>query len=148
MVAFATLATIIASQAIISGAYSLTQQSIQLGFRRACAGLHTASQVMGQIYMPVVNWLLAIGTLVAVLAFGSSDALGGAYGIAVSMLMAITTVLAALVALRWGHNLLVVLAVNGLFLIVDLIFVAANATKLFEGGGFHFCWRAPSRFSC
>ena len=136
MVAFATLATIIASQAIISGAYSLTQQSIQLGFLPRMRVLHTASQVMGQIYMPVVNWLLAIGTLGAVLAFGSSDALGGAYGIAVSMLMAITTVLAALVALRWGHNLLVVLAVNGLFLIVDLIFVAANATKLFEGGWF------------
>ena len=136
MVAFATLATIIASQAIISGAYSLTQQSIQLGFLPRMRVLHTASQVMGQIYIPVVNWLLAIGTLGAVLAFGSSDALGGAYGIAVSMLMAITTVLAALVALRWGHNLLVVLAVNGLFLIVDLIFVAANATKLFEGGWF------------
>src|SRR6202045_1649848 len=136
MVAFATVATIIASQAIISGAYSLTQQSIQLGFLPRMRVLHTASQAMGQIYIPVVNWLLAIGTLGAVLAFGSSDALGGAYGIAVSMLMAITTVLAALVALRWGHNLLVVLAVNGLFLIVDLIFVAANATKLLEGGWF------------
>ena len=136
MVAFATVATIIASQAIISGAYSLTQQSIQLQLLPRMRVLHTASQAMGQIYIPVVNWLLAIGTLGAVLAFGSSDALGGAYGIAVSILMAITTVLAALVALRWGHNLLVVLAVNGLFLIVDLIFVAANATKLIDGGWF------------
>ena len=98
--------------------------------------LHTASHEKGQIYIPVVNWLLAVGTLGAVLTFGSSDALGGAYGIAVSMLMAITTVLAALVALHWGYNLFVVLTVNGLFLIVDLIFVAANATKLFEGGWF------------
>jgi KUP system potassium uptake protein len=136
MVAFATVATIIASQAIISGAYSLTQQSIQLGFLPRMRVLHTASQKMGQIYIPVVNWLLAIGTLGAAMAFGSSDALGGAYGIAVSMLMAITTVLAALVALQWGYNLYLVLVVNGLFLIVDLIFVAANATKLIEGGWF------------
>jgi KUP system potassium uptake protein len=134
MVAFATLATIIASQAIISGAYSLTRQSIQLGFLPRMKVLHTASQERGQIYIPFVNWLLALGTLGAVIGFGSSDALGGAYGIAVSMLMAITTVLAALVALRWGYNPFAVVAVNGFFLIVDLIFVAANATKLLEGG--------------
>jgi len=136
MVAFATIATIIASQAIISGAYSLTRQSVQLGFLPRMRVLHTASHEQGQIYMPVVNWLLAIGTLGAVITFGSSDALGGAYGIAVSMLMAITTVLAGLVALRWGHNLVIILAVNGLFLFVDLIFVASNATKLIEGGWF------------
>jgi len=86
--------------------------------------------------LPMVNWLLAAGTLGAVIIFGSSDALGGAYGIAVSMLMAITTVLAALVALQWGYNPLLVAAVNGVFLVVDLIFVAANATKLIEGGWF------------
>ena len=91
---------IIASQAIISGAYSLTQQAIQLGFLPRMRVLHTASHEKGQIYMPMVNWLLAAGTLGAVITFGSSDALGGAYGIAVSMLMAITTVLAALVALQ------------------------------------------------
>jgi len=136
MVAFATVATIIASQAIISGAYSLTQQAIQLGFLPRMRVLHTASQEMGQIYIPVVNWLLAVGTLGAVITFGSSDALGGAYGIAVSMLMAITTVLAALVAVQWGYNPVLVVIVNGLFLIVDLIFVAANATKLIEGGWF------------
>jgi KUP system potassium uptake protein len=136
MVAFATVATIIASQAIISGAYSLTQQSIQLGFLPRMRVLHTASHEKGQIYIPIVNWLLAIGTLAAVIAFGSSDALGGAYGIAVSLLMAITTVLAGLLARQWGYNLFVVLTVNGLFLIVDLIFVAANATKLIEGGWF------------
>ncbi len=136
MVVFATLATIIASQAIISGAFSLTQQAIQLGFLPRMRVLHTASHEMGQIYMPAVNWLLAAGTLAAVLTFGSSDALGGAYGIAVSMLMAVTTVLAALVALQWGYNPVAVAAVNGAFLIVDLIFVAANATKLLEGGWF------------
>jgi KUP system potassium uptake protein len=136
MVGFATAATIIASQAIISGAYSLTQQAIQLGFLPRLRVLHTASQIKGQIYMPMVNWLLAAGTLGAVIMFGSSDALGGAYGIAVSMLMAITTVLAALVAVQWGYHPVLVAAVNGLFLIVDLIFVAANATKLIEGGWF------------
>jgi KUP system potassium uptake protein len=136
MVAFATIATVIASQSIISGAYSLTQQAIQLGFLPRMRVLHTASQERGQIYIPVVNWLLAAGTLAAVLMFGSSDALGGAYGIAVSMLMALTTVLAALVALRWGYNPLLVLAVNGFFLAIELIFVAANMTKLVEGGWF------------
>jgi KUP system potassium uptake protein len=136
MVAFATAATIIASQAIISGAYSLTQQAIQLGFLPRLRVLHTASQEKGQIYMPLVNWLLAAGTLGAVIMFGSSDALGGAYGIAVSMLMAVTTVLAALVALQWGYHPILVAAVNGLFLLVDLVFVSANATKLIEGGWF------------
>jgi KUP system potassium uptake protein len=136
MVAFATLATVIASQSIISGAYSLTQQAMQLGFLPRMRVLHTASHEKGQIYIPVVNWLLAAGTLAAVLMFGSSDALGGAYGIAVSMLMAVTTVLAALVALKWGYNPLLVVAVNGFFLALELVFVAANMTKLVEGGWF------------
>ena len=136
MVAFATVATIIASQSIISGAYSLTQQAMQLGFLPRMRVLHTASHEKGQIYIPVVNWLLAAGTLAAVLTFRSSDALGGAYGIAVSMLMAVTTVLAALVALQWGFNPLLVAAVNGFFLTIEMIFVAANMTKLIEGGWF------------
>jgi len=136
MVAFATIATVIASQSIISGAYSLTQQAMQLGFLPRMRVRHTASHEKGQIYIPVVNWLLAVGTLAAVLVFGSSDALGGAYGIAVSMLMAVTTVLAALVALKWGYNPLMVAAVNGFFLVIELIFVAANLTKLVEGGWF------------
>ena len=136
MVAFATVATVIASQSIISGAYSLTQQAMQLGFLPRMRVQHTASHEKGQIYISVVNWLLAFGTLAAVLTFGSSDALGGAYGIAVSMLMAVTTVLAALVALQWGYNPLLVAAVNGFFLIIELIFVAANMTKLVEGGWF------------
>jgi KUP system potassium uptake protein len=136
LVAFATVATVIASQAIISGAYSLTQQAMQLGFLPRMRVLHTASHAKGQIYVPVVNWLLAIGTLAAVITFGSSDALGGAYGIAVSMLMAITTVMAALVALQWGYNPFLVAAVNGFFLVIELIFVAANMTKLIEGGWF------------
>jgi KUP system potassium uptake protein len=134
MVTFATVATVIASQAIISGAYSLTQQAMQLGLLPRMRVRHTASHEKGQIYIPVVNWLLAIGTLVSVLTFGSSDALGGAYGIAVSLLMAFTTVLAALVALKWGYNPVMVAAVNGFFLLVELVFVCANMTKLVSGG--------------
>src|SRR5208283_2208866 len=118
MVAFATVATVIASQSIISGAYSLTQQAIQLGFLPRMRVLHTASHEKGQIYMPMVNWLLAAGTLGAVITFGSSDALGGAYGIAVSMLMAITTCLAVLIALKWRFNPALVFAVNGFFLAI------------------------------
>jgi KUP system potassium uptake protein len=146
MVAFATVATVIASQSIISGAYSLTQQAIQLGFLPRMRVLHTASHERGQIYVPVVNWLLAVGTLAAVIMFGTSDALGGAYGIAVSMLMAVTTVLAALVALQWGYNPLLVVAVNGFFLIIELIFVAANMTKLIEGGWFPLLMAAVIAF--
>jgi len=136
LVLFATLATIIASQAIISGAFSLTQQAIQLGFLPRMRVLHTASDEAGQIYMPAVNWLLAVGTIGAVVTFGSSDALGGAYGIAVSLLMMITTVLAALVAMKWGYNPVAVAVVNGFFLLVDLIFFTSNCTKLLEGGWF------------
>src|SRR6266436_4451853 len=99
LVAFATVATVIASQAIISGVFSLTQQSIQLGFLPRMHIAHTTSHTIGQIYVPVVNWLLAVATLGAVIGFGTSDALAGAYGIAVSLLMAITTLLAALVAI-------------------------------------------------
>ncbi|MCK8783538.1 potassium transporter Kup [Roseomonas sp. NAR14] len=136
LVAFATAATIIASQAIISGAFSLTQQAIQLGFLPRMRIVQTASHERGQIYVPLVNWLLALATLGAVLVFETSDALAGAYGIAVSALMAITTILAALIALKWGYSPWLVVAVNGAFLCLDLIFFAANAVKLFEGGWF------------
>jgi KUP system potassium uptake protein len=136
LVAFATIATVIASQAIISGAFSLTQQAIQLGFLPRLNIFHTASDERGQIYVPIVNWMLAVATLGAVVAFGSSDALAGAYGIAVSMLMAITTFLAALVAIQWGFNKWLVIAVNGFFLVIDLIFFAANSIKFLEGGWF------------
>ncbi|WP_409564708.1 potassium transporter Kup [Methylobacterium sp. J-067] len=136
LVGLATLATIIASQAIISGVFSLTQQAIQLGFLPTMRIVQTAHDERGQIYVPAVNWLLAIATLVAVVVFGSSDALAGAYGIAVSMLMAITTLLAALIALKWGYNPIAVVAVNGFFLAIDLIFFGANSVKILEGGWF------------
>ena len=136
LVLFATFATIIASQAIISGVFSLTQQSIQLGFLPRLGIHHTAADQEGQVYLPLANWLLAAGTLAAVLVFRSSDALAGAYGIAVSGLMAISTFLAALVAIKWGYNPLLVIAVNGGFFLLDLVFFAANAIKLLEGGWF------------
>lgn len=136
LVAFSALATVIASQAIISGVFSLTQQSIQLGFLPRMQIRHTTSHAMGQIYVPLVNWLLAAATLGAVLSFGSSEALAGAYGIAVSLLMAITTLLAALVAIQWGYSPWLVVAVNGFFFVIDVIFFSANSIKLFEGGWF------------
>jgi KUP system potassium uptake protein len=136
LVAFATVATVIASQAIISGVFSLTQQSIQLGFLPRMQIRHTTSSAIGQIYVPLVNWLLAAATLGAVVGFGTSDALAGAYGIAVSLLMAITTLLAALVAILWGYPPVIVIAVNGFFFVIDCIFFAANSTKLIEGGWF------------
>ncbi|MBV9248592.1 MAG: KUP/HAK/KT family potassium transporter [Acetobacteraceae bacterium] len=136
VIAFATAATVIASQAIISGAFSLTQQCIQLGFLPRVRIRHTAMEAHGQIYVPLANWLLALATIAAVLFFGSSDALAGAYGIAVSGLMAISTFLAALVALRWGYNPVLVLLVNGALLLVDLLFFSSNALKFFQGGWF------------
>ncbi|GJD81316.1 potassium transporter Kup [Methylobacterium gregans] len=136
LIGLATLATVIASQAIISGVFSLTQQSIQLGFLPAMRIVQTAPDERGQIYVPAVNWLLAAATLTAVVVFETSDALAGAYGIAVSLLMAITTILAALIAHRWGYALPAVIAVNGFFLLIDLVFLSANSVKLFEGGWF------------
>jgi len=136
LVALATAATVIASQAVISGAYSLTQQAIQLGFLPRMNIVHTAGDEIGQVYVPFVNWALAVATLAAVIGFGSSDALAGAYGIAVSLLMAITTLMATSVALHWKHNPILVYAVNGSLLIIDLLFFASTSTKLFEGGWF------------
>jgi KUP system potassium uptake protein len=136
LVALATAATVIASQAIISGAYSLTQQAIQLGFLPRMNIVHTAGSEIGQIYVPLVNWALAAGTLTAVIGFGSSDALGGAYGIAVSLLMAITTLMATFVALHWKYNPMLVYAVNGSLFALDLLFFASTLTKFLDGGWF------------
>jgi KUP system potassium uptake protein len=98
--------------------------------------VHTEGREIGQIYVPFVNWALAAATVAAVLIFGSSDALAGAYGIAVSLLMVITTLMATFVALHWKHNPLIVYSVNGSLLALDLLFFASTATKLFDGGWF------------
>ena len=136
LVVLATAATVIASQAVISGAYSMTQQAINLGFLPRMNIIHTAGSEIGQIYVPFVNWTLAAGTLAAVLGFGSSDALAGAFGIAVSLLMVITTLMATFVALHWKHNRWIVYAVNGSLLVLDLFFFASTSTKLVDGGWF------------
>jgi KUP system potassium uptake protein len=136
LVVLATIATVIASQSIISGAYSMTQQAISLGFLPRMNVIHTEGREIGQIYVPFVNWALAIGTLTAVIGFGSSDALAGAFGIAVSLLMVITTLMATFVALHWKHNPFVVYSVNGSLLALDLLFFISTSTKLFDGGWF------------
>ena len=136
LVALATMATVIASQAVITGSFSLTQQAIQLGLLPRMRVIHTSHHERGQIYVPFVNWALAALTLGAVLGFGSSSRLAGAYGLAVSLDMVITTILATYVALHWGHRPVLVYLLNGSLLLVDLVFFAANTTKLFEGGWF------------
>jgi KUP system potassium uptake protein len=136
LIVLSTVATVIASQSIISGAFSLTHQSMQLGFLPRMTVVHTAHREIGQIYVPFVNWGLAVLTLTAVIGFGSSDALAGAFGIAVSLLMAITTLMATFVALQWNYSVWLVVLVNGSLLLIDLLFFASTSTKLIAGGWF------------
>jgi len=133
----ATLAAIIASQAVISGAYSMTKQAIQLGFLPRMTIRYTSAREMGQIYMPAVNWALLAGVIAAVLFFGSSSALAGAYGIAVTLTMAITTILTYFVV-RHGWRLPAPLALGAtiFFLLIDTLLVAGCAVKFFDGGWF------------
>jgi KUP system potassium uptake protein len=136
LVVLATVATVIASQSIISGAYSLTQQAMQLGFLPRMTVVHTTGREIGQIYVPGVNLALAVLTLTAVIGFGSSDALAGAFGIAVSLLMAITTLMATFVALQWKYNPWMVALVNGSLFALELVFFASTSTKIIDGGWF------------
>jgi KUP system potassium uptake protein len=133
--ALATLAAIIASQAVISGAYSLTRQAIQLGFLPRMTVRHTSAREAGQIYLPAVNWTLLAGVVIAVLAAGGSSALAGAYGIAVTLTMLITTLLTYFVV-REGWRLPATLALGATFcfLTVDALLVAGCAAKLLDGG--------------
>ncbi|WP_442114072.1 potassium transporter Kup [Pseudomonas sp. NUPR-001] len=137
MVGLATLATIIASQAVISGAFSLTRQAIQLGYVPRMFIQHTSSQEQGQIYIGTVNWALMVGVVLLVLGFESSSALAAAYGVAVTGTMLITTLLsAAVVLLLWkAPRWLAVPLLLG-FLLVDGLYFAANAPKIFQGGAF------------
>jgi KUP system potassium uptake protein len=131
----ATLATIVASQALISGVFSLAQQAMQLGFIPRMTIVHTSAREHGQIYVPQINTALAVGTLIIVAGFKSSDALGAAYGIAVTGTMAITTLLFAVVTRsRWGWPLWRVVGLALFFLTFDLAFLGANALKLLQGG--------------
>jgi KUP system potassium uptake protein len=135
MLFVATAATIVASQALISGAFSLTQQAIQLGYMPRMTIRHTSAREAGQIYIPEVNKALAIGTLLLVVGFGSSTALGGAYGVAVTGTMAITTVLFVAVARqRWNWKPWQVAVFLLLFLTIDVAFFSSNLLKILHGG--------------
>jgi KUP system potassium uptake protein len=135
MVVLATAATVIASQAVITGAYSLTSQAIQLGLLPRLEVRHTSAQQAGQIYMPRVNALLLVGVLLLVMLFRSSSAMASAYGIAVSGTMVVTGMMAFIVIWRrWGWSLLATAALILPFLVVDLTFLSANMLKVVEGG--------------
>jgi KUP system potassium uptake protein len=135
LVVLATAAAIIASQALISGAFSLTRQAIQLGYAPRLTVEHTSSWEMGQIYVPQVNWFLAICTILIVVQFRSSSALAAAYGIAVTMTMIITALLLHVIAVEpWRWPRPAALAVTTTFLVIDLSFFSANLLKVFQGG--------------
>ncbi|MCW2952859.1 MAG: potassium transporter Kup [Conexibacter sp.] len=137
MVLLATLATVIASQAVISGAFSVTQQAIQLGFLPRLTIRHTSEEEVGQVYAPGVNWGLYVAIVLLVIGFGSSAALASAYGIAVTGTLAIDTLLFLVVArVLWKRPLWLVLAGAVFFLTVDFAFLGANLTKVLHGGWF------------
>jgi len=137
LVILATMATVIASQAVISGTYSLTRQAIQLGYCPRLEVTHTSESEIGQIYMPWINWVLLAAVIGLVLGFESSSHLAGAYGIAVTGTMAIDTVLAfVLMRKLWRWPLWIAVPLLLIFLTIDLSFFSANAIKLFQGGWF------------
>ena len=137
LIGLATLATVIASQALITAAFSVTKQAVQLGYMPRLRLLHTSVRETGQIYVPFVNWALYGCVVVAVVLFGSSSALASAYGIAVTIDMTITTVMTFFVIrYAWKLPLALCVAATGFFFLVDVVFLAANAVKLFEGGWF------------
>ena len=136
-VLLATLASVIASQAVISGAFSLTKEAIQLGLLPRMRVLYTSDQSMGQIYLPAINSILLVAVLLAVLGFESSSALASAYGIAVTITMFITTALTFFVVRHaWNYPLPVALAATGIFLVVDGVLVVSCALKFMQGGWF------------
>ena len=137
MVGLATAATVIASQATISGAYSMTQQAIQLGYLPRMAVRHTSSKTIGQIYVPTVNAILLVAVTLAVIGFGSSTRLASAYGVAVMGTMMTTTFLTFFVIrYGWKYQLWLCLLATGFFMLVDATFFAATMHKVFDGGWF------------
>jgi KUP system potassium uptake protein len=137
LVAIVTLACVVASQAVISGAFSVTHQAVQLGYLPRLRTEHTSAKAAGQIYIPLVNWLLLAMVILLVLGFRQSTRLASAYGIAVTGTMLITTImLAVLVFQVWRWNKIIASLVIGLFLAVDSIFFASNITKVADGGWF------------
>jgi len=137
LVALTTLATVIASQAVISGAFSLTRQAVQLGYLPRVGIEHTSSTQIGQIYIPSLNWTLMLACIGLVIGFGSSSRLAAAYGVAVTTDMVFTTILFAVVArTRWKWGLPAVVALGAIFLVVDLGFWGASLLKIPSGGWF------------
>ena len=137
MIGLATAATVIASQATISGAYSITKQAIQLGYLPRMNIQHTSAKEMGQIYLPAVNWVLLAAVIAAVVGFGSSSRLASAYGVAVMGTMLITTFLTFFVIrYNWGYSLWLCLLATGSFIVVDMAFFSASLLKVFDGGWF------------
>ena len=135
LVILSTVATVIASQAVISGAYSLTSQAIQLGYVPRMKILHTSDLAIGQIYIPVVNWMLLFIILCIVIGFKSSENLAAAYGLAVTATMLVTTILASVVMTKlWGWNKIVVSGIIGVFFIIDVGFFGASLLKIEQGG--------------
>ncbi len=135
MVLLATCAAVIASQALITGAFSMTHQAVQLGYLPRIEIRHTSSHEIGQIYVPFVNWLLLLGTLYLVFEFQTSSRLAAAYGIAVTATMVITTILTYIVMRkRWNWSPLVAVPFLVIFLTIDMAFFGANALKIFDGG--------------
>ena len=134
-VVLAALATIVASQALIAAVFSLTRQAAQLGYSPRVEVVQTSGTTIGQVYLPTLNWILMLVTIAIVLLFKTSDSLASAYGLAVSVTMALTTVLFAALARReWKWSWLAIAAVAGTFMIADLAFVLANALKFLDGG--------------
>ncbi|HEX8131357.1 MAG TPA: potassium transporter Kup [Pyrinomonadaceae bacterium] len=137
LIVLASAAAIIASQALISGAFSLTMQAIQLGFMPRLKIEHTSSTERGQIYIPALNWALMIGCIAIVVGFGSSSNLAAAYGVAVTSTMVITTILLCVVEReKWDWSWPLALGLSGFFLIIDLAFFGANIIKIPAGGWF------------
>lgn len=137
MIALATAATVIASQAVISGAFSMTKQAIQLGFLPRMSVIHTSEREIGQIFLPAINWTLLVAVVASVVGFGSSTALGSAYGIAVTGTMLITTFLTFyVVRYAWHYNWWLCALATGFFLVIDTVFFSANLLKLVQGGWF------------
>jgi KUP system potassium uptake protein len=137
MVILSTMASVIASQALISGAFSLTRQALMLGYLPRVSVDHTSDRHIGQIYVPTINWLLMLATVALVFGFKSSSALAAAYGVAVTLNMMITTLLAYLVARRrWQWSLLAAGSVTVLFIVPEAVFASSNLTKIADGGWF------------
>lgn len=136
-VVIATIATIIASQAIISGVFSLTYQAVNLGYFPRFNIIHTSKEEKGQVYLPAINWILFVATVLLVFGFRDSSSLAAAYGVAVSTTMVITTML-AYVAMRklWGWHQFYAIGLSVLFLLMDLSFFTANMFKISDGGWF------------